>query len=80
VAATIVVDMVCWNTSPDLEGHLEGGGCCQCLTMMQAPKQKKCWLAISEGAMAPSRSSNTITREDDNLGWNRCGGLTQEGN
>ena len=48
-------------------GHFEGGGCHQCLTMMQAPKQK-CLVAMREGAMVLSGSSNAMTNEDDNLG------------
>ena len=61
-------------------GRLEGGGCRQRLTVTWAPKQKKCLAAMREGAMVPSGSSNVMTSEDDDPGWNRRGGLTHEGN
>ena len=68
----------CWVTAA--QGHLEGGGCHQCLTVMQALKQKKCLVVMREGAMVPSRSSNMMTNDSDDLGWNRQRGLTHEGN
>ena len=61
-------------------GHLEGGGCHQCLTVTWALKQKKCLAAMREGAMVLSGSSNVMTNDGDDLGWNRHRGLTHEGN
>ena len=57
----------------------EGGGCRQRLTVMRAPKQKRCLAAIREGALVLSGSSNAKTREEEEPGWNRRGARTHEG-